>query len=81
MITLKLSETAVGKTAVIKNIDKALPTRITELGFAKGSKIKVMFCAFSGDPVAYRVKDTTVALRAETASLIDVCLLKDDAYE
>jgi len=46
--------------------------RLLELGFTPGTVVEVVRASLAGDPVAYRIKGTTVALRKEQASLIFV---------
>ncbi|MCG0278487.1 MAG: ferrous iron transport protein A [Thermanaeromonas sp.] len=46
--------------------------RLLELGFTPGTVVEVVRASLTGDPVAYRVKGTTVALRREQASLVFV---------
>lgn len=44
--------------------------RLQDIGFIKDSVVKRLFSSPLGDPVAYRIKDTTVALRREDAMQI-----------
>ena len=44
--------------------------RLLDLGFVKGAEISILQKSPLGDPVAYRVSDTTIALRKEEASQI-----------
>ena len=44
--------------------------RLLDLGFVKGAEIMVLQKSPLGDPVAYRVSETTVALRNEQSSKI-----------
>lgn len=46
--------------------------RLLDLGFVPGTAIEVEMVSPGGDPIAYRVRDTTVALRREQASLIRI---------
>lgn len=44
--------------------------RLQDIGFVKGAEVCCLFVSPLGDPTAYRVKETTVALRKEEASKI-----------
>ena len=44
--------------------------RLLDLGFFPGATIKVLQRSPLGDPVAYQVSNTTIALRSEESSLI-----------
>ena len=44
--------------------------RLLDLGFIPGATIKVLQRSPLGDPVAYQVSNTTIALRKEESSLI-----------
>ncbi|MGF9714021.1 ferrous iron transport protein A [Paenibacillus sp. JMULE4] len=47
-----------------------LRRRLLDLGFVPGTIVKVLQKSPLGDPVAYRVSNTTIALRREEANLI-----------
>lgn len=47
-----------------------LRRRLQDIGFTKGTVVQCLFKSPLGDPTAYRVKETTVALRFEEASKI-----------
>lgn len=46
--------------------------RLLDLGFVPGTKVEVEMRSPSGDPTAYRVRGTLIALRREQAGLIQV---------
>ncbi len=48
----------------------AMQPRLCDLGFTKSSAVTCLFPAAFGDPCAYRVKDTVVALRRDDAHCI-----------
>lgn len=51
----------------------ALKTRLLELGFAPGEKVRVVAEAFPRrDPIAVRLGNTTFALRRHEAAMIHV---------
>lgn len=50
--------------------------RLMELGFFPGTEVEATLTSPLGDPVAYKVREMTVALRREQAKLIEI----DDAH-
>lgn len=44
--------------------------RSTDLGFIKGETVQCLFSSASGDPLAYLVRATQIALRREDAARI-----------
>ncbi|MGI9952275.1 FeoA family protein [Moorellaceae bacterium AZ2] len=46
--------------------------RFMDLGFTPGTVVEVVRTSPTGDPVAYRLRGTTIALRREVAGLIRV---------
>ena len=62
----------IGQIGIVYDIkcDGKAKRRLQDIGFTKGAKV---FCAFKspfGEPTAYRVKDTTIALRDEQSKNI-----------
>lgn len=51
-------------------VQGVLRRRLLDLGFVPGAVIEVLQKSPLGDPVAYRVQHTTIALRQEEARLI-----------
>jgi DtxR family Mn-dependent transcriptional regulator len=47
--------------------------RLLDLGFVPGTLVEVEMVSPGGDPTAYRVRGTVIALRREQAGLIRVC--------
>ena len=68
----KLTQLTPAQTGTIYEIknDCEIRRRLQDIGFVKGTKVRCMFSSPLGDPTAYRVKGTTVALRYEDASKI-----------
>lgn len=65
------------KAGTISTIDSVQSTdhmrrRLLDLGFSQGTIIKCVQCSPSGDPVAYMVRGTIIALRNEDANQIMV---------
>lgn len=67
-----LSECSFGDCFLIKeiNIKGPLRRRLLDLGFVKSAEISVLRKSPLGDPVAYRVSNTTIALRNDESSMI-----------
>lgn len=63
-----------GKSAKVVNIDynSNLINRIYDLGITQNSIIKAAFKSPFGDPIAYLVKDTLIALRKKDCKSIIV---------
>ncbi|GGH11836.1 FeoA family protein [Paenibacillus segetis] len=69
---IPLSEAELGNTLRITRIDVegVLRRRLLDLGFVVGNDIEVLRHSPLGDPTAFRVSNTTIALRKEESSLI-----------
>ena len=71
--TLKpLSDCSKGELFVIQelNLEGVMRRRLLDLGFVKGAEVLVLQRSPLGDPTAFRVSGTTVALRNEESSKI-----------
>lgn len=74
MTTLdKLPLDSVGKISAL-NCSGNIRRRMLDLGIVVGTKIKPVFRSPTGDPTAYEVRGTLLALRKEDASFIDVSI-------
>lgn len=62
---------ASGRISSVK-IDGLLRRRILDLGILPGTRVQCVRKSPAGDPIAFRVRDTTIALRSDAASLIKV---------
>src|SRR5680860_628961 len=69
-----LSDLQNNETAVITNVagQGAFRKRITEMGFVKGKRVKVIKNAPLQDPVEYEIMGYNIALRRSEAALIKV---------
>ena len=56
----------------ITHPDAEMKRRLLDLGFYKGTPIKKVLVSPKGDPIAYRVRGTTIALRNSDAKYIEV---------
>lgn len=54
------------------NCSGAIRRRLLDLGIVKGTLITPILKSPSGDPTAFFIRGSTIALRKEDASLIDV---------
>ena len=57
------------------NCNGNIRRRLLDLGLVKGTKITPVFKSPSGDPTAYEIRKTLIALRKEDSELIN---LKED---
>ncbi len=79
---VKLTEIPIGgRCRVVKLSEKLVgPSRrrLLDLGVIPSTEIKVMFQNISGNPRAYEIKSTLIALRDDVAGLIYVREIKDE---
>ena len=69
-----LSELTVGATCKIMSVELSglLKRRILDLGIVPGTEVQCIRRSPSGDPIAYRVRNTTIALRSDDANFIKI---------
>lgn len=74
MFTLTLDQLEIGKAAVITRLNAHGITRrrLMDLGFLPGTQLEAAFKSPLGDPTAYRVRDTLIALRRVQAHEIEI---------
>lgn len=74
---LSLAELTVGGTGTISSVELngLLRRRVLDLGMLPGTKVQCIRRSPAGDPIAFRVRNTTIALRSDDASLIKVSLM------
>jgi len=53
------------------NLDGVMRRRLLDLGFVTGAIVEVVRKSPLGDPIAFRVSQTTIALRKEESSRIE----------
>lgn len=53
------------------NLDGVMRRRLLDLGFVTGALVEVVRKSPLGDPIAFRVSQTTIALRKEESSKIE----------
>ena len=75
-----LSEFKIGEFVQIERdtLRRNYETTLIRFGIYPGATIKVLQRSPLGDPVAYQVSNTTIALRKEESSLIFGVLIGDD---
>ncbi len=72
---MKLSEMKPGERGRVTAVaERNVCARLGVLGVAAGATVECLYCHPSGDPVAYRVGETVVAMRRKTAAYVTVAL-------
>ncbi len=69
---MKLTDTEINETYVITNVlsDKNLIRRVLDFGIIKGTGVERLFSSPFGDPTAYRIKNSVVAMRKSESDKI-----------
>lgn len=77
--TMKLVDGKKGNLIQITslNLDGVMRRRLLDLGFVAGAMVEVIRKSPLGDPIAFRVSQTTIALRKEESSRIEGVLMTD----
>lgn len=72
MIDISLFDLNIGQSAIISgnHADGPIRRRLLDLGLTDGAKATCLYAAPSGDPKAYWVRGTVIALRKEDAQKI-----------
>ena len=72
-----LNRLPIGKLASVTALtsDGATRRRMLDLGIIEGTEIEALYKNPSGNPVAYLIRGTVIALRAETSEKIMVSAL------
>lgn len=52
--------------------DNEIAPKLTEMGLTKGQKIKAIFKAPLGDPIAYEINGNIISMRKEEAMQVEV---------
>lgn len=70
---IKLAQIKKGNDAIVQSIEgDELRSKLLELGLTSGSKIRVLYAAPFGDPIAVDVEGFVLSLRKSEANLIHV---------
>ena len=74
METTTLDKLDINNNAVILDLKCKgdLRRRLLDLGLVNGTKIKASFKSPIGNPIAYEIRGTTIALRKEDSRLINI---------
>ncbi|MGG3560697.1 ferrous iron transport protein A [Neobacillus rhizosphaerae] len=77
--TMKLVQGEKGNLIKITslNLEGVMRRRLLDLGFVNGALVEVVRKSPLGDPIAFRVSQTTIALRKEESSKIEGELITD----
>lgn len=69
-----LSSLPEGEAGVIAGVSRAgtLRARLMDLGFTPGARVECLFAAPSGDPRAYLVRGSVIALRMSDAGRVEL---------
>ncbi|MEY4287783.1 MAG: hypothetical protein RL511_1872 [Bacteroidota bacterium] len=54
--------------------DNAIAPKLSEMGLTKGQKIKAIFKAPFGDPIAYEINGSIISMRKEEAKQVEVLM-------
>lgn len=70
--TVSLNELEIGKKGIVKRLISTgiERRRMLDLGLVKGTTVEALQRSPSGDPVAYFIRGTVIALRSEDAAKI-----------
>ncbi len=79
---MRLDKLKVGDCGIITEVNpnSSIYKRLIDIGFTNGSKVKCVLKSPLGDPMAYLIKGTVIALRHENASEIKVGEVSNGAY-
>lgn len=71
---MTLNELDLNETGYIKDLkcSDEVKRRLLDLGLIKGTKVTPLFVSPSGDPTAFEVRGSVIAIRVEDTSLIDL---------
>lgn len=78
-MNLTISNLAIGQKAIIKDFDiNNIPLKLLEMGCLPGNMVEVIQIAPFGDPLYLNINDSHLAIRLETASIIEVEISKEN---
>ena len=82
MTIAKLNEILFGKAALLagKGVESSIFVRnkLLDIGFTPGTKVECMYISPFNDPIAYKAKDTIIALRKKDSKYVEVELLNEN---
>ncbi|WP_394759484.1 ferrous iron transport protein A [Flavobacterium sp.] len=78
-MNLTISNLAIGQKAIIKDFDiNNIPLKLLEMGCLPGNTVEIIQIAPFGDPLYLNINDSHVAIRLETASIIEVEICREN---
>lgn len=73
-----IAQLEIGEKAIIKDFDlDFIPLKLIEMGCLPGNTVQLLQVAPFGDPLFLDINDSHLAIRLETASLIEVDIIKE----
>lgn len=73
-----IAQLEIGEKAVIKDFDlNVIPLKLIEMGCLPGNFVRLLQVAPFGDPLFLDINDSHLAIRLETASMIEVDIVKE----
>ncbi|MBC8538521.1 ferrous iron transport protein A [Christensenellaceae bacterium NSJ-63] len=72
MYTTRLFDIGVGQTARVESLhaDGAVRRRLLDIGLTRGTRATCLYAAPSGDPKAFLIRGTVIALRSEDSARV-----------
>lgn len=72
-----IAQLEIGEKAIIKDFDlDVIPLKLIEMGCLPGNFVRLLQVAPFGDPLFLDINDSHLAIRLETASMIEVDIVK-----
>ena len=73
-----IAQLEIGERAIIKDFDvNFIPLKLIEMGCLPGNSVQLLQIAPFGDPLFLDINDSHLAIRLETAMMIDVEIIKE----
>ena len=73
-----IAQLEIGEKAIIKDFDlNFIPLKLIEMGCLPGNIVQLLQVAPLGDPLFLDINDSHLAIRLETASMIEVDIIKE----
>ena len=71
---MTLNNLKLNETGYVKNLrcNDSVKRRLLDLGLINGTKITPLYTSPSGDPTAFEIRGSIIAIRVEDTSLIDL---------
>jgi ferrous iron transport protein A len=73
-----IAQLEIGEKAIITDFDiNAVPLKLIEMGCLPGNTVELLQIAPFGDPLFLNINDSHLAIRLETASVIEIEIIKN----